>query len=276
MRVASGAARAARGSVWCTSTCRRELGFDKPSAGRAPVFGRELEIPSARPARQDAEGVGEVALGVEPVQRAGGDERQDVRGRRGVIVRAEEEPRLPSHGDRPERALGGVIVEAKPAIIEEALERVTLPDDIAERGGERPADPAHAREYPFGPGEELVEHRARDSLPLGVPARAEELPLRGRRRVRREPGRALLARRHVRVARHQPVRLPDGRSRSRAGPPRERDRRAPPRRPGGRRRLKRSRRDCLDAVHGTVTDRPMLPPSSGTAAEQFADLAFNP
>ena len=47
------------------------------SARSRPVLGCELEVAISRPVRQHADDVGEVALGVEAVQDARGDERED-------------------------------------------------------------------------------------------------------------------------------------------------------------------------------------------------------
>jgi len=49
--------------------------------------------------REHAEEVMQVGLGVEPVQLAGGDEREDVPGALGVVVAADEEPGLSSRRD---------------------------------------------------------------------------------------------------------------------------------------------------------------------------------
>ena len=55
----------------------RELVVAESAAGRGPVLGRELEEAVARPVRQDAEDLGEVRLGVEAVELAGGDQRKE-------------------------------------------------------------------------------------------------------------------------------------------------------------------------------------------------------
>jgi hypothetical protein len=60
-----------------------QLGFVEASAGSGPVPGGELEVASPRPVRQDADDVGEVALGVEADARR--DEGEDVRGGLGVV-----------------------------------------------------------------------------------------------------------------------------------------------------------------------------------------------
>jgi hypothetical protein len=59
-----------------------------------PVFRAELKVARARPERKDVDDLGEVGLGVETVELAGDDEREEVRGGAGVVVGAEEEPGL--------------------------------------------------------------------------------------------------------------------------------------------------------------------------------------
>jgi hypothetical protein len=87
-----------------------ELGGIDASACRRPVFGSELEVASARPERNDADHLGEVCLGIESVELAGDDEREEVRGRGGVIVGAEEEPRLTTGADGSSECALAVIV----------------------------------------------------------------------------------------------------------------------------------------------------------------------
>src|SRR6516225_12011060 len=113
-----------------------ELPLVETSAGLDPVLGRELEIAVARPVRQDADDVGEVALDVEAVELARGDEREEVGRSLGVVARAEEEPRLAPDGDGgPQGALGVVVLETKSPVIEEATKSVPLPDRVPKRGG---------------------------------------------------------------------------------------------------------------------------------------------
>jgi hypothetical protein len=58
----------------------------------AQDLGGELEVAVAGPVAEDAEQVAQVRLGVEPVQLARGDEREEVGGGLGVVVAADEEP----------------------------------------------------------------------------------------------------------------------------------------------------------------------------------------
>ena len=88
-------------------------------------------------------------------------------------------------------------------------------------------------------------------------ARAQELPLRGQRSRRREPGRPLLAHRHLRGERRQPRRLPRRRAPPRADAPGLADRRtaSPP--------LEASRSPAvgLKSVGGQTRTPPRRPPS---------------
>ena len=115
---------------------------------------------SARTGRTDASG-GNERVGL-VVELAGGDQREDVRRGLGVVVRAEEEPGLSADRDRrPEGALGGVVLEAEPAVVEETAKSVALADDVAEGGGDRTSYVAHGGPDGLGPDEEVVEHRSR-------------------------------------------------------------------------------------------------------------------
>jgi hypothetical protein len=57
-----------------------ELLLGDPRASNGPVFGREFEVATARPVRKDVDDVEQVGFGVQPVQLARGDEREDVCG----------------------------------------------------------------------------------------------------------------------------------------------------------------------------------------------------
>ena len=86
-----------------------ELGGVETGAGREPVARGELEVAIAWPMGQDADEVAEVGVGVEAMEASGGDQRQQVAGRLGVIVAAREQPRFAAHGDAAELSLGGVV-----------------------------------------------------------------------------------------------------------------------------------------------------------------------
>jgi len=63
---------------------------------------REFEVTLAGPVRQSADDLCEVAFGLNAVKLAGSDQRVEVGGGLGVIVRAEEEPSFAPGGDGPE------------------------------------------------------------------------------------------------------------------------------------------------------------------------------
>ncbi len=112
----------------------------EPGAGGNPVFGRQLELPILGPVGEDAEQVAKVRLGVEPVQPAGGDEREQVSGTLPVVVAADKEPGLASGRDgAAQGTLAPVVVEQKPAVVEDAHQRLLLPDGVAESGAQEAA-----------------------------------------------------------------------------------------------------------------------------------------
>src|SRR5262249_39091320 len=124
----------------------------------------ELEVPVARPVRDHADDLGEVCLGVEPVQLGRGDQGEEVRGGVRVVVRAEKQPRLPSDGDLTQGALRGVVFEAKAPIVEEPTERLALACRVPKRRRDGATYVADARIDAVGPGEEVVDDRARRPL----------------------------------------------------------------------------------------------------------------
>src|SRR5690606_17527697 len=70
----------------------RELGGVEARACGRPVLRGELEVAIPRPVSEDAEEVAEVCLGLEGVQAARRDEREQVPGSGAVVVAAHEEP----------------------------------------------------------------------------------------------------------------------------------------------------------------------------------------
>ena|ERR1700722_7909231 len=75
-----------------------ELAGIQAGACGGPVAGRELEVPVGGPVSQDADKVAEVELGVEPVELARADQREEVGGGLGVVVAADEEPSVSTDG----------------------------------------------------------------------------------------------------------------------------------------------------------------------------------
>src|SRR5262249_9639352 len=112
--------------------------------------------------------IDEIGLNVEAVKSAGGDERKEVCGGPCVVVGAEEEPGLPADSDGSQGAFGGVVLQAQPAVVEEAPGGVALAHGVPERRGDRPSHSTDALEDALGPCEEVVEYRARGPLALGV------------------------------------------------------------------------------------------------------------
>jgi len=86
----------------------RELDGVEAGTSGGPVLRGELEVAISRPVREHAEDVPEVALGIELVQAARGDEREQMPGGNAVVVAANEEPALATYGDGAERALTAV------------------------------------------------------------------------------------------------------------------------------------------------------------------------
>jgi len=82
-----------------------------------------------------------------------------------MVVRAHEEPRPTTGRDGSDLALTRVVLEAEPPVVEEASECVALANGVAECARDGSTDSTHAFEDPFGPGEEVVKHGARDALP---------------------------------------------------------------------------------------------------------------
>lgn len=72
------------------------------------------------------EHVGEPGLRVDIVEAGGLDQRVKDGGALTAAVRAAEQPGLAAERDAAKGALGGVVGEADPAIVEEACERVSV------------------------------------------------------------------------------------------------------------------------------------------------------
>ena len=72
----------------------REFFGNQTGSRLCPVLGRKLDVAVARPEGHDVDHLGEIDLGIEPVELAGGDEGEEIRGGVRVIVGAEEEPGL--------------------------------------------------------------------------------------------------------------------------------------------------------------------------------------
>ncbi len=76
----------------------------------AQVLRRDLDVAVAGPLRHDVNEVLNVGLGVELVELAGRDEREDVCRGGGVIVAAEHDPKFARGGDRREHSLADIVL----------------------------------------------------------------------------------------------------------------------------------------------------------------------
>ena len=97
-----------------------------------------------------------------------------MRGALPVVVATDEEPRLsPDRDGASQRALGAVVVEHEPAVVEEAPERVLVADGVAERRADQAAHVADVLVLGVGPREERVDVRpqVRVAQPLDLDRR---------------------------------------------------------------------------------------------------------
>src|SRR3712207_4922980 len=97
----------------------------------APMLGRELEQSRCRPVGQQAKEVAQVSPGLELVLLAAGDQRDEGGVPLGAVVAAYEEPVLAADGLAAQLALGAVVVEAQPSVLEKPRERDALVAGIA-------------------------------------------------------------------------------------------------------------------------------------------------
>src|SRR5579862_7808434 len=135
----------------------REFARVEAGASGGPVFRGELEVTVLGPMGENAEQVAQVRLGVEAVQAAGRDEREQVGGALAVVVAADEEPGFSSGGDvAPKGAFAPVIVEQQAPIVEDTPEGILLTEGVAERGAKQATLIADLEVLCVGPGEEVV------------------------------------------------------------------------------------------------------------------------
>jgi len=88
---------------------RLEVDGVEASPSLGPVGGSELEVTSAGPVGHDANHLGEVTLGIDPMQLAAGDEGVEVGGGLGMVIGPEEKPRFSAGGDDSQRTLAVVV-----------------------------------------------------------------------------------------------------------------------------------------------------------------------
>jgi len=91
---------------------------------RRPVPRQELVEPCGGVICDAGEDIGEPCLRVDIVELGGLDQRVDDGGALTATIRAAEQPSLAAEWDAAKGALGGVVAEADPAVVEEAGERV--------------------------------------------------------------------------------------------------------------------------------------------------------
>ncbi len=83
------------------------------------------------------EDVGEPRLGIDVVHLGGDDQAVHEGGSLAATVRTGEQPRLSAKGNTAQGALGGIVAEAKPAIVEEAGEAGPPLEHVIDRLGDR-------------------------------------------------------------------------------------------------------------------------------------------
>jgi hypothetical protein len=88
---------------------------------------------------EDAEEIAQVGLGVEAVELARSEQREEVGGGLGVVIAADEEPSLATDGDAAELALACVVVYFESAVVEEAAERFALAHGVTEGRAQKTA-----------------------------------------------------------------------------------------------------------------------------------------
>jgi hypothetical protein len=160
--------------------------------GLLPVEGSELQDAPSGPAGEKAEQVAEVGPGLEVMQLGAREQRDEGDVEIGGGVASDEEPVLASDCFPPQGAFGAVVVDGKPAVVEEALERDALGESVADglSSGRLVED---APGLSLAPGEESVDDGPGLSPASGEsiePPHARSAPLssfrsRSRRRLAR-------------------------------------------------------------------------------------------
>jgi hypothetical protein len=93
-----------------------------------------------------------------------------------MIVTAHEEPVLATDGDASELALGAVVVDLEPTVVEEAHEGGFVPARVVERGAEQPALIGDLGELDLDPREERLDVRSRLAIPELLALRRRHFP----------------------------------------------------------------------------------------------------
>ena len=139
----------------------QELSGDESRAGPTPESRGELEQSCSGPLGQDAEQIPQIGLGVELVEAAGGDERNQNGGSLSVLVGADEKPIVATDGDAPQLSLGVVVGDFEPPVFEIAAERFFLPEGVADGTTEKTSVFAALCSFSLTPQKKLAEDGAR-------------------------------------------------------------------------------------------------------------------
>src|ERR1041384_1408785 len=102
-----------------------------------PEFGSQLEHGTVGPAGEQREDVAQVRPGLDTVELAAGDQTRRDGIPLGTVVAAAERPVRPADDLTAQFELADVVVEAEPAIVEEACQRLTMVHDVVHRLDQR-------------------------------------------------------------------------------------------------------------------------------------------
>ncbi len=157
----------------------------EPSTRARPIARAELEHSIPRPVRDDLNHLAQVQLGVEPVQSATRDQREQVRRRVRVVVAAAEQPVLPPDRDAPKPALGSVVRHHQATVVEKAPQRCLMTQRISKRRAHEAALSRRGLQL-LAPLHEHVDQRTQRRIALLFSLRRSEfckLPLDREKRV---------------------------------------------------------------------------------------------
>src|SRR5690242_12521390 len=136
--------------------------------GLLPVGGGELEDALRGPARDEAEQVAQVGGGLELVELAAREQRDEGRVHLAAVVAPQEQPVLSSDGFAAQLALAEIVVDRQATVLEETRERRPLVARVAD-GLRRRGLVEHAVGLGITPGEELLDDGGRFALAHGEP-----------------------------------------------------------------------------------------------------------
>jgi hypothetical protein len=104
------------------------------------------------------------------------DEREEMRGSDGVVVRAKEEPGVSPDRHGPESSLAGVGLQTKPTVVQKPLEGLPMAERISESRRDRAPHAANTGIHPLGPCKEGFHPWTGKHLPTSVPLLWRKLP----------------------------------------------------------------------------------------------------